>query len=70
MGLVSGSMTAKEALASFFKSVADHFLDMASQMIAKMIEMFILQTILGIVGGAAGGGGGGGGKVLAPLPRG
>ena len=60
MGLVSGSMTAKEALASFFKGVADHFLDMASQMIAKMIEMFILQTILGIVGGAAGGGGGGG----------
>ena len=60
MGLISGSMTAKEALASFFKSVADHFLDMASQMIAKMIEMFILQTILGIIGGAAGSGGGGG----------
>jgi hypothetical protein len=60
MGLVSGSMTAKEALASFFKSVADHFMDMASKMIAKMIEMFILQTILGIIGGAAGGGGGGG----------
>jgi len=60
MGLVSGSMTAKEALASFFKSVADHFLDMASQMIAKMIEMFILQTVLGIIGGAAGSGGGGG----------
>jgi hypothetical protein len=59
MGLVSGSMTAKEALASFFKSVADHFMDMASKMIAKMIEMFILQTILGIIGGAAGGGGGG-----------
>ena len=82
MGLVSGSMTAKEALASFFKSVADHFLDMASQMIAKMIEMFILQTILGIIGGAAGGGGGGGGNAAAkmgsnpnvakyaPLPRG
>ena len=59
MGLVSGSMTAKEALASFFKSVGDHFMDMASKMIAKMIEMFILQTILGIIGGAAGGGGGG-----------
>jgi TP901 family phage tail tape measure protein len=59
MGLVSGSMTAKEALASFFKSVADHFMDMASKMIAKMIEMFILQTILGIIGGAAGRGGGG-----------
>ena len=60
-GIISGSMTAKEALASFFSSVADQFLDMASQMIAKMIEMFILQTILGIVGGAAGGAAGGGG---------
>jgi TP901 family phage tail tape measure protein len=84
MGLVSGSMTAKEALASFFKSVGDHFMDMASKMIAKMIEMFILQTILGIIGGAAGGGGGGGGggnaaakmgsnpnvATYAPLPRG
>ena len=58
MGLISGSMTAKEALASFFKSVSDHFMDMASQMIAKMIEMFILQTILGIAGSAAGSGGG------------
>lgn len=55
-GLVSGSMTAKEALASFFKSVGDHFMDMASKMIAKMVEMFILQTVLGIIGGAAGGG--------------
>ena len=55
MGLISGSMTAKEALASFFKSVGDHFMDMAARMIAKMIEMFILQTILGIAGGAAGG---------------
>jgi tape measure domain-containing protein len=58
-GLVSGTMSAKEALASFFKSVGDHFMDMASKMIAKMIEMFILQTILGIIGGAAGSGGGG-----------
>ena len=56
MGLISGSMTAKEALASFFKSVGDHFMDMAARMIAKMIEMFILQTILGIAGSAAGAG--------------
>jgi tape measure domain-containing protein len=81
MGLVSGAMTGREALASFFSSVADHFLDMASKMIAKMIEMFILQTVLGIIGGAAGSGGGGGNAAAkmgsspnvaayAPLPRG
>jgi tape measure domain-containing protein len=56
-GLISGSMTAKEALASFFSSVADHFLDMAAQIIAKMIQMFILQQALKIFGGALGGGG-------------
>jgi hypothetical protein len=56
--LISGSMTAKEALASFFSSVADHFLDMAAQIIAKMIQMFILQQALKIFGGALGGGGG------------
>ena len=57
-GLISGSMTAKEALASFFQSVADHFLDMAAQIIAKMIQMFVLQQALKIFGGALGGGGG------------
>jgi hypothetical protein len=59
-GLISGSMTAKEALASFFSSVADHFFDMAAKIIAKMIQMFILQQALKIFGGALGGGGGGG----------
>ena len=57
-GIISGSMTAKEALASFFSSVADQFLDMAAQIIAKMIQMFILQQALKIFGGAVGGGGG------------
>jgi tape measure domain-containing protein len=56
-GLISGSMTAKEALGSFFKSVADMFLEMAAQIIAKQITMIILQTILKALGGATGGGG-------------
>ena len=60
-GLVSGAMTGQQALASFFQGVGDHFLDMASKIIAKMIEMFILEQVLGIFGGAVGGGGGGGG---------
>jgi phage-related minor tail protein len=54
-------MTAKEALGSFFKSVADMFLEMAAQIIAKQITMIILQTILKALGAVAGGGGGGGG---------
>jgi lambda family phage tail tape measure protein len=54
-GLISGTMTAKEALGSFFKSVADMFLEMAAQIIAKQITMIILQTILKALGGAPGG---------------
>jgi hypothetical protein len=57
-GVISGSMTAKEALASFFTSVADMFLDMAAQIIAKMIQMAILNTIVGLLPGAGGAGGG------------
>ena len=57
-GIISGSMSAKEALASFFTSVADMFLDMAAQIIAKMITMAILNQILGVLPGAGGAGGG------------
>ena len=62
-GIISGSMTAKEALASFFTSVADMFLDMAAQIIAKMITMAILNQALGVLPGA----GGAGGFTAAPL---
>jgi hypothetical protein len=55
-GIISGSMTAKEALASFFTSVADMFLDMAAQIIAKMIQMAILNTIVGLLPGGSSGG--------------
>ena len=59
-GLISGTMTAKEALGSFFKSVADMFLEMAAQIIAKQMAMIVLQTILKALGAVSGGGGGGG----------
>jgi hypothetical protein len=59
-GIVDGSMTAKEGLATFFKSVADMFLDMAAQIIAAWIKMAILNTIVKIFGGAASSAGGGG----------
>ena len=54
-GIIDGSMTAKEALGSFFKSVGDMFLDMAAQIIAKQMTMIILQTILKALGAISGG---------------
>ena len=41
-GLIKGSMSAQEALRNLFMRTADHFLDMAAQMIAKQIQMQIL----------------------------
>ena len=41
-GIIKGSMTAQEALRNLFMRTADHFLDMAAQMIAKQIQMKIL----------------------------
>jgi TP901 family phage tail tape measure protein len=59
-GLISGSMSAEEALGSFFKSVGDMFVSMAAEIIAKQMTMIILQTILKALGAVGGGGGGGG----------
>jgi hypothetical protein len=61
-GIVSGTMTAQEALAGFFQSIADQFLDMAAQIIAKWIQLTILNSILrlfptGAATGAAASGG-------------
>jgi hypothetical protein len=70
-GVISGSMSAQEALASFFQSVADHFLDMAAQIIAKMIQMAILNTVVGLLpggGGFAGNAAGFGGTFDAGIP--
>ena len=53
-GIIDGSMTAREALASFFQSVADAFLDMAAQIIAKWITMTILNSVLSLFPGGGG----------------
>ena len=60
-GIISGSMGAKEALSSFFQGVADAFLDMAAQIIAKWVTMTILNSVLSLFPGGGGGKGGGGG---------
>jgi len=55
--VVTGSATAKEALAGMMQSIGQSFIQMAAQIIAKQTTMIILGTImkaLGIVGGAAG----------------
>jgi hypothetical protein len=55
---ITGATSAKQALSDFFKSVASYFLDMAGQIIAKMVTIAILNAALGILGGSSGGGGG------------
>jgi lambda family phage tail tape measure protein len=56
--IISGSATTQEALASFFKNIGNFFLDMAAQIIQKMITMFILNKVVGLLPGMSGGGGG------------
>ena len=56
-GLITGSMSAQEALANLFSRTADHFADMAAEMIAHAIKMKILGIALNFFGGAAAGGG-------------
>jgi hypothetical protein len=53
-GVITGSMTAKEALASFFSSVAEYFADMAAKMIAEWITLAILNTVLKMFPGFGG----------------
>ena len=55
-GLITGSMSAQEALANLFSRTADHFADMATEMIAHAIKMKILGIALNFIGGGFGGG--------------
>jgi hypothetical protein len=41
-GIIDGTLSAQEALAGFFSSVADSFADMAAQMIAQWVRMQII----------------------------
>ena len=53
-GIVTGSMSAQQALANLFQRTADHFLDMAFEIIAAQIKMQILGVGLQFFGGASG----------------
>jgi len=50
--VIDGSATTQEALAGFFKNIANYFLDMAMQIIQKMIAMAILNTVVGLLPGS------------------
>ena len=65
-GLISGSMSAQEALSSFIKSVGDLFVSMATEIIAKQLVMITLQLILQALGAVAGGGIKGAGNAAGP----
>ena len=53
-GIVTGSMSAREALANLFQRTADHFIDMAAQMIAAQIKMQAVNLFLSFFGGGGG----------------
>lgn len=50
-GIISGAQSAQEALATFFQNVANSFLNMATEIIAKMIQMYVLKSLLNLFGG-------------------
>jgi hypothetical protein len=52
-GLISGTMSATEAFRNFFKSIGEAFLNMAAQMIAKLIIIKLLKSAIGMFGGGA-----------------
>jgi len=52
--VINGSATTQEALASFFQNLANYFLDMAAQIIQKMIVLAILNQITGLLPGSKG----------------
>jgi hypothetical protein len=57
--LITGAASARQVLSNFFLDVAKNFAQMAAEIIAKQMQMVVLQTILkalGAVAGAAGGG--------------
>jgi len=55
-GMIDGSMTAREALASFFQSIADHFADMAAEIAAEALKLAALNFVKNILGGMFSGG--------------
>jgi tape measure domain-containing protein len=64
-GIITGSMTAQEALAGMFQSIADHFADMVAKMIAEWLKAQLIKGFMSILGMLIPGGGGGIGAGLS-----
>jgi tape measure domain-containing protein len=66
-GIITGSMTAQEALAGMFQSIADSFADMVAKMIAEWLKAQLIKGFMSIFGGIFGGLGGGLSDLSAPV---
>ena len=53
--VITGSTSARQALSDFFKNVGKYFLDMAAQIIQRMIVLAILNQIVGLLPSGGGG---------------
>jgi hypothetical protein len=47
-GVITGSMTAREALAGFFQNIANYFADMVAQMIAEWLKLQLIKGIMSL----------------------
>ena len=47
-GIITGSMTAQEALAGFFQNLSNYFADMVTKMIAEYLKMQVIEGIMNI----------------------
>ena len=62
--VITGQASARQALASFFESVANHFADMAAKIIAEAIKMQAVKFITQIISSFIRTGGGGGASAV------
>lgn len=64
--IADGSKSTQQALADFFKGVGNAFVNMATEIIAKMMIMYLFKQLLGIFGASSGGMFSGQGPVSLP----
>ncbi len=55
--IISGAQSTEEALAGVFKNIGESFINMATEILAQMMMMFIFKQLLNLFGGGGGGGG-------------
>lgn len=60
-GIITGSMTAQQALAGFFQNLSNYFADMVSKVIAEYLKMQLIKGLTSLLPGLGGMFGGGGG---------